>query len=72
MAAKPPFLRLCEMPQEAEKLRAHARHCQELAATTVDPANAKALFEMAEELEGAAEELDKNPDKSVPESFSPR
>lgn len=46
------------MVEEADKLRAHAKHCREQAATAMDPAFEDVLLVMAEEFEEAAAELE--------------
>ena len=46
------------MVEEAEKLRARAKHCRELAATAMDPAVEDTLLVMAEEFEEAAADLE--------------
>jgi hypothetical protein len=48
------------MVEEADKLRARAKHCRELAATAMDPAVEDSLLVMAEEFEEAAAELEVN------------
>lgn len=46
------------MVEEADKLRAHAKHCRRLAATAMDPAFENVLLVMAKEFEEAAAELE--------------